>query len=113
VKHGGGDGPIDQSAVEAILNRVIRPKHPEFIKFDTHGFRTSASNWARANGYDEELRKMMRGHVVGDVVRRSYERGQLLRVRLEMQQAWENYCESGTKGNVTGLSTARWRRRGE
>jgi integrase len=112
VKHGGGDGPIDQSAVEAILNRVIRPKYPEFGKFDTHGFRTSAANWARVNGYPEELRKMMRGHVVGNEVQRTYERGQLLKARLEMQEAWENYCEGGTKGNVTGLSAARQRRAG-
>ena len=113
VKHGGRDGPIDQSAVEALLNRVIRPKYPEFGKFDTHGFRTSASNWARANGYEEDFRKMMRGHVVGDAVQRTYERGQLLKARLEMQEAWENYCESGAKGNVIGLSAARRRREGE
>jgi integrase len=60
-----------------------------------HGFRASFSTWAReCTSFPRELVEAALGHAVGDVVERSYQRGDALERRRELMATWGNYCSN-------------------
>jgi integrase len=62
-------------------------------QFCTHGFRASFSSWAReTTSYPREIVEAALAHVVGDVVERSYARGDALERRRALMEAWASYC---------------------
>ena len=59
-----------------------------------HGFRSSFSTWAReCTGFPRELVEAALGHAVGDIVERSYQRGDALERRRELVAAWASYID--------------------
>jgi integrase len=85
---GRRSGPQGESTLRALLERM---KTTAVV----HGFRASFSTWAReCTHFPRELVEAALGHAVGDVVERSYQRGDALERRRELMAAWGNYCTS-------------------
>ncbi|BAT60620.1 putative prophage CPS-53 integrase [Variibacter gotjawalensis] len=60
-----------------------------------HGFRSSFRDWvAEETDYPHELAELSLAHSVGDTVVRAYLRGDGLRKRRELMNAWETYCNA-------------------
>jgi integrase len=58
----------------------------------THGCRSSFRTWAQEmTNFPWELAEMSLGHVVGTAVERAYARGDALRKRVAIMQAWADY----------------------
>jgi integrase len=71
-----------------------------------HGFRATFSTWAReCTSFPRELVEAALGHAVGDIVERSYQRGDALERRRELMATWGNYCTS-TGAEVVHLRRA-------
>ena len=88
VFSGRYSGPQSHATLRALLKRMGS-------KTAVHGFRASFSTWAReCTTFPRELVEAALGHVVGDVVERSYQRGDALERRRELMAAWGNYCTS-------------------
>jgi integrase len=95
----GRSGPQNHATLRALLKRMS-------ASAAVHGFRASFSTWAReCTGFPRELVEAALGHVVGDVVERSYQRGDALERRREVMASWGNYCTS-TGAEVVQLRRA-------
>ena len=58
-----------------------------------HGLRSSFRTWAlERTGYPWELAELALGHTVGTAVERAYQRGDALKKRVAMMQAWADFC---------------------
>ena len=92
-------GPQSHATLRVLLRRIGN-------KNAVHGFRASFSTWAReCTSFPRELVEAALGHVVGDIVERSYQRGDALERRRELMAAWGNYCTS-TRAEVVQLRRA-------
>jgi integrase len=81
-------GPQSDGTLRALLERMN-------VAVAVHGFRATFSTWAReCTSFPRELVEAALGHAVGDVVERSYQRGDALERRRELMAAWGNYCSS-------------------
>jgi integrase len=95
----GRHGPQSHATLRALLKRMGS-------KTAVHGFRASFSTWAReCTSFPRELVEAALGHAVGDIVERSYQRGDALERRRELMAAWGNYCTS-TRAEVVQLRRA-------
>jgi integrase len=75
-------------AMRALLMRMGRRD------FTIHGFRSSFSTWAReTTNFAREVVEAALAHVVGDVVERSYARGDALERRRALMEAWGAYID--------------------
>jgi integrase len=82
------DGPQSHAALRAVLKRMN-------AKAAVHGFRATFSTWAReCTSFPRELVEAALGHAVGDIVERSYQRGDALERRRELMATWGNYCSN-------------------
>ena len=91
-------GPQSHATLRALLERMN-------VAAAVHGFRATFSTWAReCTSFPRELVEAALGHAVGDIVERSYQRGDALERRRELMAAWGNYCTS------TGAEVVRLRR---
>jgi integrase len=91
-------GPQSHATLRALLQRMDAAA-------TVHGFRATFSTWAReCTSFPRELVEAALGHLVGDVVERSYQRGDALERRRELMATWGNYCTS------TGAEVVRLRR---
>jgi integrase len=80
--------PQNHATLRALLKRMNTAAA-------VHGFRASFSTWAReCTSFPRELVEAALGHAVGDIVERSYQRGDALERRRELMTAWGNYCSS-------------------
>ena len=62
-------------------------------QFCTHGFRASFTSWAREmTSHPREIVEAALAHVVGNVVERSYARGDALERRRVLMEQWADYC---------------------
>jgi integrase len=92
-------GPQSHATLRTLLERMN-------VAAAVHGFRATFSTWAReCTSFPRELVEAALGHVVGDVVERSYQRGDALERRRELMAAWGNYCTS-TGAEVVQLRRA-------
>jgi len=83
----GRHGPQSHATLRALLKRTGDRVAP-------HGFRASFSTWAReCTGFPRELVEAALGHAVGDIVERSYQRGDALERRRELMEAWARHCD--------------------
>jgi integrase len=78
---------LSENAMLAVLSRMGRKGTAT-----THGFRSSFRTWAQERtNFPWELAEMSLGHKVGTKVERSYARGDALKKRFAIMQAWANY----------------------
>jgi integrase len=58
-----------------------------------HGFRTSFRTWAsEETDYAREICEKALSHTIGSDVERAYDRGDLLKKRRGLMQAWADFC---------------------
>jgi integrase len=101
------DCSIVPITINKAVDKIIRPRYPEFGYFEIHGFRSSFSIWAEeTTSFPSALRKLALGHVAEDAIDRSYQRSDLLERRRELAEALENYGE-GTSAGAIALSERR------
>src|SRR5262245_56451618 len=74
-----------------------------------HGLRSTFRDWAaEQTNFPREVAEMALAHVVGDAAELAYARGDLLRKRRQLMDAWGRYCTSTVaqvSGNVTPIGT--------
>ena len=81
-------GPQSHATLRALLERMN-------VAAAVHGFRATFSTWAReCTSFPRELVEAALGHAVGDIVERSYQRGDALERRRELMATWGNYCST-------------------
>lgn len=78
--------PISSATMEAVLERM------EIEGATVHGFRSSFRDWVgEETTFDEVLAEMSLAHVVGDETEIAYRRGDALKRRRELLEAWEAF----------------------
>ena len=93
------DRPLTAVSMLQVLRRV---GHPDT---SVHGFRAAFSSWTAENTDTHfEVRELALGHTVSDAVVRAYQRGDLLRKRFKLAEAWAKHCtEPATSAEVHKL----------
>jgi integrase len=67
------------------------------VAFTVHGFRTSFRNWAaEETDFDFYAVEMCIAHSVGNAVTRAYLRGDALKKRRVIMEAWAEFCEGNS-----------------
>jgi integrase len=85
---------LSENAMLAVIGRMGRKSQAT-----THGFRSSFRTWAlEVSNFPWELCEMSLGHTVGTRVERAYQRGDGLRKRVAIMQAWSNFCDRPAVG---------------
>jgi integrase len=80
--------PLADMAMLMLLRRMGRSD------VTPHGFRSSFSDWAsEVSPFSGELRETALAHAIGNKVEAAYRRGDALKKRRDMMQAWADYCE--------------------
>ncbi|WP_239992508.1 tyrosine-type recombinase/integrase [Neisseria lactamica] len=103
------DNPVSNTAINSVIRRMAATgRHRGWLVSDEagklpvpHGFRATFRAWATTNGYEERLIERQLAHVFGSV-RRTYDREHLIKERLQMMTAWEDFFFGGRKMNVGG-----------
>jgi hypothetical protein len=74
-----------------------------------HGFRSSFRDWSgETTNFPREIAETALAHVVGNVVERSYRRGDALEKRRKLMDAWAGFIGSPkAAGTVVQLSGRR------
>jgi integrase len=81
--------PLSDMSLLMLLRRMGRRD------LTTHGFRSTFRTWAaERTAFPREIAEMALGHVVGDVVERAYQRGDLFEKRRQLAEAWARYCKT-------------------
>jgi integrase len=97
--------PLSENAMLAVLQRMGRKG-----AMTTHGCRSTFRTWAQEQtGFAHEVAEMALGHTVGSKVERAYARGDALKKRTAIMQAWAAFLTKPQRpGEVIPLrSTAR------
>ena len=67
-----------------------------------HGFRSSFRDWVgNETQFPREVAEAALAHVVGDAAEQAYRRGDALKKRRQLMEAWANFCDR--KANVIAL----------
>jgi integrase len=94
--------PLSSMALEMLLRRMAVPVTP-------HGFRSSFRDWCgEATSFPREVAEAALAHPVGNSVELAYRRGDALEKRRQLMQAWADYCNGATLGNVVPLKRVAW-----
>jgi integrase len=73
-----------------------------------HGFRTTFRTWAQEEtDFEEEIVEHCLHHITGDDAEKVYKRGEALRKRRIVMQAFANFATRPPKDNVTSKRAAR------
>ena len=72
----------------------------------THGCRSTFKDWAaERTSFPSEVSEMALAHAIGDKIEAAYRRGDLMKKRAAMMQAWASFATTPRKaGNVVPLS---------
>jgi integrase len=100
---GGKRGkPLSENAMLSLLERM---GHDDIT---VHGFRSTFRDWAaEQTNFAREIAEVALAHDVGDETERAYQRGDLLRKRRLLMEAWARYCATPrAASNVTALNRA-------
>jgi integrase len=80
---------LSNMSMTAVLRRMGRGN------VTTHGFRSSFRDWAaEQTNYPNHVVEMALAHAVGGQVEAAYRRGDLLKKRRQLAEAWTRYCTS-------------------
>lgn len=91
--------PLSNMAMDMLLRRMERDE------FTVHGFRSSFRDWAGdATNFPRELVEAALAHLVGNKVEQAYRRGDALKKRRKLMEAWASFCARSMSGNVVALS---------
>jgi integrase len=84
-------GSTGQVLSDMTLSAVMRRMQVEAVP---HGFRSTFRDWAsERTNFPRELAEMALAHTIESKVEAAYRRGDLLVKRLQMMQAWADFCE--------------------
>jgi integrase len=94
---------LSENAMLAVLDRMGRKGTAT-----VHGFRSTFRTWAQEQtNFPHEVCEMALGHKVGSDVERAYARGDALKKRIGIMQAWANFCAKPREpGKVVPLQRA-------
>ena len=82
--------PLSNMSMSMLLRRM------KIEKITVHGFRSTFRDWAGdLTRYEREVAEAALSHSIGDVVERSYRRGNALEKRRGLMQDWSTYCKKG------------------
>ena len=83
-----------KQASENAVTYAIKEMHKGkwWGKMVGHGFRGLATTELKARGYDKDLVNIQTGHIVGTKTERAYDDFEMLALRREMMEFWENEC---------------------
>ncbi len=83
-------GKLSDMTLTAVLRRMGSKDVTQ------HGFRSTFRDWAgETTAFPREVIEHALAHQLRDKVEAAYQRGDLLRKRVELMQAWADYCDSG------------------
>ena len=69
-----------------------------------HGFRSAFRDWAgEETSFPREIAEQALAHTTGGAVEQAYRRGDALEKRRGLMQAWAQFCEPSSAGNVVAL----------
>ncbi len=89
--------PLSDMTLTKAMRDMERDETP-------HGFRSSFKDWAaETTGYANELSEAALAHAIKDKTEAAYRRGNLLKKRRDMMDAWGRYCD-GAGDNVVRLA---------
>lgn len=96
-----------RSLVQPISNMTML-KHLKQITGDetltVHGFRTTFRTWAQEEtDFEEEIVEHCLHHITGDEAEKAYKRGEALRKRRIVMQAFADFATRPPKNNVTPM----------
>lgn len=76
------------------LMRGMRERGELSVEAVPHGFRSTFRDWAaEMTNYPDEIRKAASGHAVGDAVKESYQRTDLLEKRRHLMNDWATFLD--------------------
>jgi integrase len=76
------------------LMRGMRERGELSVEAVPHGFRSTFRDWAaEMTNYPDEIRKAASGHTVGDAVKESYQRSDLLEKRRQLMNDWASFLD--------------------
>ncbi|VTU28399.1 tyrosine-type recombinase/integrase [Variovorax sp. PBL-E5] len=85
-------GVKGQVLSDMTLSAVMRRMGVDAVP---HGFRSTFRDWAsERTNFPRELAEMALAHTIESKVEAAYRRGDMLAKRLQMMQAWADFCES-------------------
>jgi integrase len=95
--------PLSTAAMASVLRRMKRQD------ITVHGFRSTFRDWAaEETNYPRELAEAALAHDIRTDVEAAYQRGDLLRKRAKLMEAWSSYATTPkTGGTVTAMRRAR------
>ncbi len=76
----------------------LRGRHS---KLTVHGFRSTFRDWvAEENSHGSEAAEKALAHTISNQTEAAYRRGDLLEPRRKLMGDWQDYCLTGSWGNV-------------
>jgi len=98
--------PLSDMSLSQLM-RGMRERGELSVEAVPHGFRSSFRDWAaEQTAYPDEIRKAASGHKVGDVVKESYQRTDLLEKRRQLMDEWAVFLDRPSaklSGKVTPI----------
>lgn len=90
-------------ALKTVATKVVPGK-----AVTTHGCRSTFKDWAaERTSFPAEVSEMALAHAIGDKTEAAYRRGELMKKRTAMMQAWAGFVTTPRKaGNVVSLNRA-------
>jgi integrase len=83
--------PLSDMSLLMLLRRM------GYGDYTSHGFRSSFRDWcAETTSFPREVAEMALAHRIPDAVEAAYRRGDLLKKRSKLMEAWASYCGKGT-----------------
>lgn len=78
---------MSNAAMDALLERM------GYAHVTVHGFRSSFKDWAtEQTDFPGEVSESALAHVIADKTEAAYRRGELLKKRRQLMEAWAKYC---------------------
>jgi integrase len=98
-------------SLDKPISNMTMLKHLKEITGDetltVHGFRTTFRTWAQEEtDFEEEIVEHCLHHITGDDAEKAYKRGEALRKRRAVMQAFANFATRPSKNNVTPMRAA-------
>jgi integrase len=91
--------PLSSMAMLMLLRRMGR------ADVTAHGFRSAFSDWAsEASSFSAELRETALAHTIANKAEAAYRRGDALKRRRAMMEAWAKWCEPKAASNVVAFA---------
>jgi integrase len=94
--------PMSNMTMLMLLRRMKRND------LTAHGFRSTFSDWAaERTSYAREVVEMALAHTIENKVEAAYRRGDLFEKRRQLMQAWAQFCDAPSAGEVVPLRAGR------